>query len=291
MRKVWLALVVLTFLDLPGLAENPAGLAEAWFAALAERDGIVLQEAYASDALVFFYGTPRTGFLTGTEIAAGWEEVLGALLAVQVTPRKLEVLPEVRPVIALFALGEDLEAIWAMRFDPSGKIVREEFLLYGVSPLDQPPVLDAQVVLGEYTQTVSNAGVTFSFRNGALPLFGALSAPGTGWVSVGFDPEFSMRGANFVFAWADQAGVHVQDHYGNVPTSHRQDKTTHVFLAAGIEEGGVTTVEFIIPLDSGDLEDKPLVRGKTYTVLLAYHRNSGTPSRHTARGQAQITLE
>lgn len=49
---------------------------------------------------------------------------------------------------------------------------------------------------------------------------------------------------------------------------------------------------FVIPLDSADSEDKPLVPGRTYTVLLAYHRTStsfATP--HSARGSVQMKLE
>lgn len=248
-------------------------------------------ETYSPNATAFFWGTPQVGFLSENELLFAWQEIWAALPDRLVKVVKLWELSEVRTVIALVSFGEGIEAVWAMIFDPENRVIEEDFLLYGFPGIDQPPAFDGRISAGEYPHEVKSAGVKFSFGNGNVLLFGALWAPGTGWVSVGFDPELGMQGANYVITWVDQEGVHAEDHYGNGPTSHRKDRDSHVFRVAGVEESGVTSVEFIIPLHSGDPEDKPMARGKTYGILLAYHRNSDALIRHTARGKISITLE
>lgn len=111
-------------------------------------------------------------------------------------------------------------------------------------------------------------------------------------VVAGFDPEFRMQGANYIIAAVTVDGLAIEDHFGTGPTSHRRDARNDVLRAAGIATGGQTVVEFVIPLDSGDAEDKPLLPGRTYTVLLAYHRTSGSfAAIHSARGSVQMELQ
>jgi hypothetical protein len=59
----------------------------------------------------------------------------------------------------------------------------------------------------------------------------------------------------------------------------------------GREEGGTTTIEFQIPLDSGDANDKPLSPGSTYPVLLAWGTVDEFQVYHAARGLSEITLD
>jgi hypothetical protein len=111
-------------------------------------------------------------------------------------------------------------------------------------------------------------------------------------VSAGFDPVNRMQGANYIIAAVTSGGIVIEDHFGSGTTSHRRDRREDILRAAGTVSGGQTIVEFAIPLDSLDAEDKPLVPGRTYTVLLAYHRSSTSlTTLHTARGSVQITLE
>lgn len=85
-----------------------------------------------------------------------------------------------------------------------------------------------------------------------------LSSSGQGWLAVGFDPVRRMQGANVVIAAVSEEWLAIEDHYGASPISHRQDLQDHVLLAAGTESEAGTQLEFIIPLDSGDPQDRPL---------------------------------
>jgi len=84
----------------------------------------------------------------------------------------------------------------------------------------------------------------------------------------------------------------IEDHYGHTQTSHRRDDVDHVVQAAGSESDGRSTVEFAIPLDSEDDQDKALEPGTEVVIILAYHRsNDGLTARHSERSTTTIRLE
>ena len=138
----------------------------------------------------------------------------------------------------------------------------------------------------------------FHWANDKDHLYGAVVANTGGWVAVGFDPETQMQGANFIFGYVADGTASVQDMFGTKPKgrgSHPPDDqlggSDDLLEYAGREEGGVTTIEFKIPLDSGDQYDKTLNSGSTYTIILAQGRSDDTESRHSAEGSSEITLD
>jgi hypothetical protein len=123
-----------------------------------------------------------------------------------------------------------------------------------------------------------------------------LSAATTGWVSIGFDPSHMMADANIVIAYVEDGELHIADDYGIGPMAHDRD-TNHggsndIITATGRQEDGVTTVEFAIPLESGDDLDKPLAAGNTYTVLVAHGPDGADDftTYHANRGSFELEL-
>ncbi len=117
-----------------------------------------------------------------------------------------------------------------------------------------------------------------------------LSYPGTGWVAVGFGAENKMKGANIIIGSVDKGELTIEDHYGNSPISHKEDVrldgSNDIISASGTESGGVTTIEFTIPLSSGDENDKELVEGKVYRVIFAASNSDNLGRIHrTATGK------
>jgi opacity protein-like surface antigen len=100
-----------------------------------------------------------------------------------------------------------------------------------------------------------------------------LTGPTTGWVAVGFDPVAQMSEANLIIGYVESGTAYLRDDYGVAATSHAPDTalggTDDVTINGGDETGGETTIEFTIPLDSGDSYDKPLSPGNSYPVILA----------------------
>jgi hypothetical protein len=151
---------------------------------------------------------------------------------------------------------------------------------------------------GEYAHQIEQAGVTFHWANDAEVLYGALSAQTGGWVSIAFDPEARMQGANYVFGYVQDGQTLIEDMYGTQPagpSSHPPDEqlggSNDILEYGGLEEAGVTVIEFSIPLDSGDEYDKPLQPGSSYKVLLAWGAGDDLESYHGGRGAGEIVLD
>jgi hypothetical protein len=157
-----------------------------------------------------------------------------------------------------------------------------------------PPAIDGTVAAGEYRHTMIDpeTGIRVDWQNDLTTLYVALVSPGTGWVAIGFDPTSRMQGANYILGAVADGVLSITDEFGASGVTHRTDAQTNIIQAAGQEAGGATTLEFAIPLASGDAEDKPLVPGQLVTVLLAMSSSQDSFSaRHSARATITITLD
>jgi len=166
-------------------------------------------------------------------------------------------------------------------------------------PVEQPsstPIVDGIIHTGEYAHAMEAGGFHVYWSNDALVLRIGLFSPGTGYVSIGLDPEQRMKGANYIIGTVRNGQTEIRDDYGVGPLTHAADVeiggTDDILAAAGRELNGQTTLEFVIALDSGDPFDKPLLPGATYDVLVAFHNTSDRFSeRHSQRGSGQIRLD
>ncbi len=126
----------------------------------------------------------------------------------------------------------------------------------------------------EYDHEMKGAGVTFSWKVDGDTLHGKLSAKTKGWVAVGFNQVEQMQGGNYILGFVKGSDVEVVDHFGNKKINHDLDEklggTSDVTVVGGSEKGGTTTIEFTIPLDSGDQYDTVLVADGDTKVVLAH---------------------
>lgn len=158
------------------------------------------------------------------------------------------------------------------------------------------PEIDGTVSTDEYTHTTtdSSTGITVSWTNKEDTIYVALESPGTGYVSIGFDPDTAMSGANFIFGYVTDMGTFARDEYGTSLFGHGPDTsnggTDDIIDYAGSESDG-TVFEFSIPLDSGDDKDKPLSPGSSYTCLLAYSNADNFTTKHSRRGSVTLSLD
>lgn len=123
-----------------------------------------------------------------------------------------------------------------------------------------------------------------------------LTAPTTGWVAVGFDPQTIMLGANIIIGYVASGTPTLRDDYGWQTTSHRDDLlldgTRDLTVDGGTEASGSTTIMFTIPLNSGDVNDTVLDPGSSYPVILAMGPNGADDftTQHSTVAMGQITL-
>jgi PKD repeat protein len=160
------------------------------------------------------------------------------------------------------------------------------------------PNIDGVIDVNEYPHNVvhSSTGVHVYWYNDENDMYVGIVSPGFGWVALGFDPEFAMREANFIFGYVSEGETHVSDQYGVSSFTHTPDTdiggTDDILEYAGSEVSGETIIEFRFPLDSGDSKDKPLNQGDSYTVLVAYSSSADNfTSKHTAKGSITISLD
>lgn len=264
--------------------------------ALGTGEGNAVVAGFAPDAGVAFFGTAWDGFYRGPSVDSVWEQFFTRLTvrgyALSGVARAIPEASLVHGSVELTTPTGTVMVDSYLRFDADGSIRAADYVLRGLGAV--VPAVDGAIADGEYLRTAQDraSGVTLHWRNGLVVLFVGLLSPGTGWVSAGFDPANRMQGANYIIAAVTAGGLVIEDHFGTGTTSHRRDRREDILRAAGTVSGGQTVIEFAIPLDSLDGEDKPLLPGRTYTVLLAYHRSSTSlTALHTARGSAQIELE
>jgi hypothetical protein len=121
---------------------------------------------------------------------------------------------------------------------------------------------------------------------------GTLEAKTTGWVAVGIAPTSRMKSANIIIGYVKDGKVFISDEIGTSGTTHTTDKTNNILEYSGSEIDGVTKISFIIPLNSGDRQDKVLLPGKTYSIILAKSDTDDLTSYHdSSRGMTRMFLE
>lgn len=155
------------------------------------------------------------------------------------------------------------------------------------------------VVHGEitvYDHTIAVENMRFNWKLGSDVIHIQLSAKTDGWVGIGFNPTAEMKDANFVIGYVKEGKAKVTDHYGNTKRQHQLDEqlggTDNIKDISGKEENGSTEIQFSIPLDSGDKNDRPIFADKKNTILLAYGAGSDSfRPKHAYKTVLQVDLQ
>jgi len=190
----------------------------------------------------------------------------------------------------------ELEPAVSVASDESSVVEPPEELTYEEPVALIPIAIDGVVFSGEYAHRTDAGGFEVHWSNDINFLRVGLVSPGTGYVAIGFDPDHRMKGANFIISAVKNEQLMIRDDYGDGSVSHTADTllggTNDIIEAAGREQDGHTTVEFVIPLATRDPNDKTLVPGETYDILIAYHQtNDSFAVRHSRRGSGTIRLD
>lgn len=156
------------------------------------------------------------------------------------------------------------------------------------------PTLDGSVATDEYRQSVADesTGMKLHWTIAGDEIFFAIEVPNQGWVSVGIGGEGPMmQGADFLMAYVDDEGVHVEDHFGTGPTSHVADVeeggSEDLQESAGSEHDGTTVIELKRALDTGDPNDQPITSQET-RVLFAHAGSDDFTAYHAARSTQHV---
>ncbi len=165
---------------------------------------------------------------------------------------------------------------------------------------DEPkPVggLDGIISNGEYKDSASfdfdNFKVHWTIEGQYLNM--AISAKTTGWISIGFDPEDIMKDSDVVLGWIENGAVHIIDAYstgqfGPHPPDTHLGGTTDIIQYNGTEMDGVTTIEFVRNISTGDEYDKDIPTAGNLNIMWAYGEHDDFGETHSKRGFAVLTI-
>jgi len=167
-------------------------------------------------------------------------------------------------------------------------------------PFQRPvtAIVDGVVNPGEYAGSFTDpiTSIAVSWVHDDVNISVGLVSPGTGWAGIGFGPEgVLMDGSNIVIGYVLGAATVISDEFG-VGLNHIADiglgGRDDILERAGSEASGKTTLEFRIPMDSGDAYDIALRTGKTFSLLLAYHDTADDLiTLHTSASVESLVLE
>ena len=126
----------------------------------------------------------------------------------------------------------------------------------------------------DYQHTLTVDQMNFSWNVNADTLAVRLSAPTTGWVAIGFNPTDMMKDANIIIGYVKDGKVEISDDFASGQTTHIPDDkrggTSNVTVVGGNETGNTTTLEFTLPLNSGDANDGVINPTADTKIMLAY---------------------
>jgi len=126
----------------------------------------------------------------------------------------------------------------------------------------------------QYQHSLAVDKMTFDWSISGENLVVRLSAPTTGWVGIGFHPTDMMKDANIIIGLVKDGKVEISDDFGIQPTQHtpdiKKDGKDNVTVLGGNETGTTTTLEFSLPLNSGDANDGVIDPKADTVVMLAY---------------------
>jgi hypothetical protein len=147
----------------------------------------------------------------------------------------------------------------------------------------------------DYDHIIRLSDISFEWRLDAEFIHIRLAARASGWIAIGFNTDGWMQGADLIIGYVKNGKAEVQDHFGIRGVQHIADKRNggrdDITQAGGKEAGGLTTIWFTIPLDSGDENDHRIDTEGMTSVLLAFGpgRDDFT-SRHRYRNVLQVHL-
>ena len=150
------------------------------------------------------------------------------------------------------------------------------------------------VQAGQYDYEVKDKKISFAWKVDGDKLVVKMAAETEGWVGIGFNPSKEMKGANFILGYVKDGEAKITDEFGDGENSHipvdKVGGANIVTLVGGTETGGVTTIEFTIPLKAADKSHSDLKTSGETLVLLAYGGRDSFKMKHTYRTALKVNL-
>ena len=156
-------------------------------------------------------------------------------------------------------------------------------------------IVSSTVYSTTYDHEITLQRMKFSWKIDGAEIHIKLTAPTTGWVGIGFNPSKEMKDAKFIIGYIKEGKTIISDEFGTGEIKHEAVEKlggkSDITLIEGREEGGMTIIEFTIPLVSKDTSGGRIDPTGETVVLLAYGLdNDMAKLRHKFRTSISINL-
>lgn len=142
--------------------------------------------------------------------------------------------------------------------------------------------------------TIKKNGMEVQWHNEKDKILFKMTAPTTGWVTIGFNESNTITGAYLLMGRVRQNDAEVVEHFtigpGNyVPIKTLDDKIL-ISEVSGFVANTVTTISFSVAVSSTCTYQKDLAAGTTYWMTLAYSSEDDFQHHSIMRTSVRIKL-
>lgn len=152
----------------------------------------------------------------------------------------------------------------------------------------------AITMAAENARRVALGEMAFTWRHEADRLHGDLSAPGTGWLAVGFNDARRLEGTRFVIAAVADTPPRAEVHIA-LPPDHRTveeltGRPSGLGDLTGRVEDGRSALSFSLPHRTADRFARDLSPGRPIHLMLAWSHAPDFDHHSAWRGHVDVVL-
>ncbi len=126
----------------------------------------------------------------------------------------------------------------------------------------------------EYESAIYKNGMTVSWYHKAERIFFKMRAPTIGWVTIGFNESTSIKGSYLLMGHIKKGSTKVIEYVTLSPGNYKPLSTfnlkSQVMGVKGKEKKEETEIFFSLPIKAVSPYRKDLLKGKKYTLVMAY---------------------
>ena len=169
-------------------------------------------------------------------------------------------------------------------------MVRRTLLLGAAAALAMPPMAASAAA----ERTLSLGDMDFNWRHIEDRLFGRLSAPGSGWLAVGFNRDRQLAGTRFVIAAVAGQEIEAEVHVAQPPNHRSIEELTGQPSAladlSGHFDGRRSALAFSLPHRTSDRWSQDISSGQRSHLMLAWSHEADFTHHSAWRGHKDVVL-
>lgn len=125
-------------------------------------------------------------------------------------------------------------------------------------------------------------------------IFFEMSAPTSGWLTIGFNTNDNLKGAYLLMGHIVDGQTTVVEYFVNKPGDYNPIDSyaavPQVLHVEGSEKGKETIIKFSLPIKSKSDFQKNLNEGQSYTMILAYSQEKDFQHHSSMRTSVEVIL-